>query len=158
MARQQKKKTRDQAKTKNRPRIDINLAAECLVYAAFHGDEAASKKYGRTVRTIQRYRKRSFDDPELSGVVAYKISEFEQSDWPDALGQTIDSALSAVQTAMTELDKSKPESLEAIGSTLAVLFDYKLALELLNARTEENRIYTATDRQVGSFAGVQGEA
>jgi len=154
----QRKKTRDQAKTKNRPRIDLNLAAECLVYAAFHGDEAASEKFGRTVRTIQRYRSRSLEDPELSGVVAYKISQFEKTDWPDKLSRTIEGALEAVATACKELDKKKPESLEAIGATLAVLFDYKLAIDLLNARTSENRILTATDRQMGPFETVQGEA
>lgn len=158
MARQKKKKTRDQAKTKNRPRIDFNLAAEALVYAAFHGDEAAAVEFKRTVRTIQRYRSRSLDDPELSGVVAYKISQLELSDWPSRLERTIEGALEAVQTACRELDKKKPESLEAIGATLSVLFDHKLAVDLLNARVEENKYYTATDRSPGSFQGVQGEA
>lgn len=151
-------KRKPQPKPK-KSRIDYDLAAECIVFAVMNGDEAASEEYDRTVRTIQRYRRRMYSDPELSQVVAYKLDQVKIDLWPHKMGEALEAALDAVTAACKKIqERPDPNSLLALSGALGVLLDYQLAFKMLNERIKENSEYPANDRSVGTFAGVQAKA
>jgi hypothetical protein len=69
--------------------LDIEVVAAVLVEAPFTTDDAVCKKYGISVRSLQRYRQRLLTDPRLADLVATKKDVFDS-----AWAQTFPKALS----------------------------------------------------------------
>lgn len=84
----------------------LQKIADVIMYAVFHGDQAAMDKFGLARRTIQRYRKRSLKEPELAQIVAYRLDQLEGASLPDEIEATISEALQAVRKAASNLDGS----------------------------------------------------
>ena len=102
--------------------------ADIIMYAVFHGDEAASRRFDLTTRTIQRYRKEAVEDPKLSGIVAYRLSEVDGADIPDELAHAITSTLKTANHLCTVLTAGAPkaEDVLAFAEVMKILFSYDL--------------------------------
>ena len=104
--------------------------ADVIMFAVFHGDDAAADKFNLGIRTIQRYRKQAIEDAELAGTVAYRLSMVESVSLPDDMARTISGMLKAanhlttIMTAGTNMPKA--EDLLAFAEIMKVVFSYDL--------------------------------
>lgn len=104
--------------------------ADVVMYATFHGDEAAARKYSLTVRTIQRYRKEAISDPKLSGIVAYRLAQMDGADLPDEIAATVSGLLKTANHLCTLATAGnhmpKAEDILALAEIMKVVFSYDL--------------------------------
>ena len=104
--------------------------ADAILYAVFHGDEAAADKFGVGMRTIQRYRKQAIDEPELASIVAYRLSIVEGVSLPDDIARTISGMLKAANHLTTIMtagsNMPKAEDLLAFAEIMKIVFSYDL--------------------------------
>jgi hypothetical protein len=100
------------------------------MFATFHGDDAAARKFSLTTRTIQRYRKEAIDDPKLSGIVAYRLSMMEGADIPDEIASTISGLLKTANHLCTLATAGnhmpKAEDILALAEIMKIIFSYDL--------------------------------
>ena len=100
------------------------------MFAVFNGDEAAADRFNLGIRTIQRYRKQAIDEPELAGIVAYRLSLVEGVSLPDDIARTISGMLKAanhlttIMTAGSHMPKA--EDLMAFAEIMKIVFSYDL--------------------------------
>ena len=122
--------------------LNRDLAAAVLLEAVFTSDGAACDKYGISIRTIQNYRRRLHEDPELAGVFATKKALFDRA-WADDLVRALRGAAlfiaEATETARNnEQCKTNPEMIAAMAGALKLCADVHLTSKVLDARLAES--------------------
>jgi hypothetical protein len=117
-----------------RPKLDIDRAAKALVYAELHGDEAAAKEFGITVRTIMSYRKRIRDgNEELAGAFAYRTAQVkEPDDWPARCVVTLGKMLRWFERAAEEAAAGDPDTVAAMSAAYEKITESHLAIRILD--------------------------
>jgi len=115
------------------PAFNYDLAATVLVEAAYSGDNVAAQKYGKSVRTIQRWRRRMAEDRHLSSFVAQKKAQAER-EWAKELAPAIRAAIEFVQRAAQHMEPADPEALHAMAGALKILTEVAMTKEVLDAR------------------------
>jgi len=111
----------------------LEMMADCILWAAFHGDESSATKFGVGKRTIQRWRKRSLSEPELAKLVAYRLDQVEGADVPDQLERSIQDMLEAV-SAMTNRKTWSSEDMLAFAEIFKAVAGYDLTRKMLHER------------------------
>ena len=96
------------AKTKPGPTLRYDLAASVLIDAVFTTDEQACKKYGVSLRSLQRWRRQLADgDPNLAGFVATKKAAWDAA-WAGELPAMLREVQQTIRGLMTEIRSSVP--------------------------------------------------
>ena len=110
------------------PTFDRERAIRILLDAQDMGDATACKRHKITVRTLERYRRRLVDDPELSQAVALKKAEIEQG-WRRE-------RLAALRTGLRKLDelfaKASMKQLRDLVGGVKILGELQVASEVLS--------------------------
>jgi len=122
--------------------VNRERVAQILVEALHNGDSEASRKFGVSIRTLQRYRRRLHTDRELSQIVALKKTAFEQM-WLEDATQAIREAIRFLQRAAVEADPTDPNAIHAVAGALKILAEVSLTREVLSVRLEEGTPHTA---------------
>lgn len=115
------------------PTFNYELASTVLVEAAYQGDDVAAKKYGVSVRSVRRWRKRIDEDERLASFVRIKKDRMEQR-WADELPSAIRASITYLQNAAQEVNKRDPDAIHAVAGALKILSDVALTKEVLDAR------------------------
>jgi hypothetical protein len=116
--------------------------AQILVEALYSGDHETARRFGISIRTLQRYRRRLHTDPELSQIVALKKAAFER-EWAEDATQAIREAVRFLQRAATQADPSDPNAIHAVAGALKILAEVSLTREVLSVRLEGGTHHTA---------------
>ena len=127
--------------SKGRPNLTIKEAkdkriVDCVLMAAFQGDEAALAHFQITARTLSRYRKRTLEVAELSEIVSYRLKELEDTGALDKVEDAVNTGLKAFARACDELNYKNPDSVEALANWFEVLTNYDLTRKMLHARLQ----------------------
>lgn len=113
-------------------------AAAVLIEALVSNDEAVCLKYGISLRTVQRWRRRLATDPGLSSAVATKKAALDAA-WADDLAAPIRAAARLITDAAEGADvitKRNPEFVHAIAGALKICAEIKLIVRVLDARLQ----------------------
>jgi predicted Zn-dependent protease len=116
---------------------DKELVATVFVEALVTTDERACAKYGISLRTLQRWRKKLASDPLVSQYVATKKEAIDAA-WADDLGAPIKAAAKLITDAAESADqvtKRNPEFVRAIAGALKICAEVKLTSKIIDART-----------------------
>lgn len=149
-----------------RPKLDIDGKAKALVYAEMHGDEAAAREYGITLRTLQRYRKQMSVDPDLSQSVAYMTAEVkEPDDWASRATRAIRALLDYFERASRDASTADPDTIAALAAAHNSVSETLLAIRILDeqasaqagADAHEGRPDDVPDAVIGAW-GSNGSA
>jgi hypothetical protein len=131
------------------------LAAAALIEAVFTNDDAASSKYGISLRTLRGYRQKLHSDAELAGLFHTKKALFDRA-WADDLVKALKGAAlfiaEATETARTnEKCKTDPNMIAAMAGALKLCADVHLTSKVLDARlADANRPTNGLSEQVSS--------
>lgn len=119
-------------------RINKQTVARVLVDANALGDEAAARKHGVSVRSVERYRARMREDPELAGLVATKNREAEAG-WHAARSKT----LRTIMRRLEELAKDEKD-IDKLSRAAKAVGDIDVASSALNVGTGADPASQAT--------------
>jgi hypothetical protein len=129
------------------------LAAAVLIEAAFRSDADSCSKYGVSLRSLQNYRRRLHEDPELAAIFNTKKALFDRA-WADDLVKALKGAAvfiaEAAETARSdEKCKTNPEMIAAMAGALKLCADVHLTSKVLDARlADSNRSSNGLSEQV----------
>lgn len=114
-------------------KLDYDRVAIILVEAVYYGDIKTAERWGITERTIQNYRNKLDNDPELSGYFVLKKRAFE-TEWANELPAAIRSALRFIVRAGEEADPKNPEAIHAMAGALKIVAEVGLTKDIIDAR------------------------
>lgn len=114
-------------------RVDNDRAAAILVDAAYRGDEAAAELWGISPRTVQNYRARLADDPELALIFHEKRRGVER-DWAASLPATIHAGTEFVQRAARQGDPKDPNMVNAVAGAIKQIAEIWFVKQMLDLR------------------------
>ncbi|WP_287408284.1 hypothetical protein [Oceanithermus sp.] len=124
-------------------KFNYERASRMLAEAMFHGDHAVVERYGTSLRSLQRYRRRLADgDRVLADLVAEKKAALER-EWAGELAPAIREGIMFLRRAAKAADPSDPDAIHAVAGSLKILSEIALTKEVLDAR------FAATDRPHG---------
>lgn len=127
--------------------LEKDLLATALLEAAFTTDEEACKRFGISVRSLQRARRELGHDLELSDLVARKKALADAA-WADQLPRALREALHSIADISKELrenpeTKRNPYALERLAGALKLCADVYYTGKVIDARIAD------TNRQTG---------
>jgi hypothetical protein len=117
---------------------DPGIKAKAILDCVALGDAATSKKYGISIRTLQRWHLefKSGQNAELAGNVAEKKSELDKA-WlskiPEALSACFDYVISAARNA-TKDGQSDPDTIHAVAGAIKIISDTDTGYKFIDAR------------------------
>ena len=115
--------------------FQYDRAAEALALSYFMTDEEAGSEVGVSGRSVQRYRKRAEEDPELATLVVDKLQELrEDRNWAQEVEEAVSTALSAAKECLNELPKDDPDTLAVINEHLDVVLRHQHAKRLIDSK------------------------
>lgn len=135
--------------------LNRELAAAVLIEAVFRSDAESCSKYGISLRTLQNYRRKLHEDPQLAALFATKKALFDRA-WADDLVKAMKGAAifitEAAETARTdEKCKTNPEMIAAMAGALKLCADVHLTSKVLDARfTDSHRPPHGLSEQVST--------
>lgn len=121
-------------------------AAKMLVEAATLGDKATAKKYGISLRSLQRWRKRLEGDTDLSSAVAAKKARVEEG-WADEIPGALRAAIAFLRKAAEKADPADPAAIHSVAGAMKLLSETSATWKVLDARLARQ------NRPAGSEAG-----
>lgn len=136
--------------------INKELAATVILEAAYTTDEIAIKKYGVSLRSLQRWRKSLSEDLALADVVRQKQEEFNRR-WADEFPLMLLEAAQTLRSCFTHIrsnDKVKinPELIKSIAESVRLCGDVYLTSKAIDARIAPQ------DRSQGGLFGSDASA
>lgn len=120
------------------PTIDKVKAAQALIDAAVLGDTQAAKKHNVSTRTIERWRHRMDNDPQLAGFVE-EMREKQNQIWAAEIPVTLTACIEYVKQASQIASKTDPEAIAAIVSAIETLSDVSLTWKMIDERAKAAR-------------------
>jgi hypothetical protein len=133
-------------------KVDDQVVAQVLIESAYGSDEATCAKYGVSLRSLQRYRRRLITDDSLAKIVERKREAFDRQ-WATTLNRAIGKATSAIEAIAGEIAKDpkqaskNPAILEALAKALYTCASVKLANRVIDARISAGR-FDANDDEI----------
>lgn len=134
--------------------LNKELAAEVLLTAIFTTDEQACQKYGVSLRTLQRWRRKFVDgDPELAGCVATKKAAFDAV-WAESLPAALARGIKALEKCFTEIHSDprackNPVVLHALAGAFRIVAEVHLTSKVIDSRIGGRPL---TAEEVSEFA------
>jgi len=121
--------------------------ARVIAESMYHGDRVVAERYGISLRTLQRYRRRYADgDPDLAALVAQKKAALER-EWASELAPAIREAIDYLRRAARDADTHDPNAIHAVAGALKILSEVALTREVLSARlAAQDRPYSTENR------------
>lgn len=118
------------------------LAATVLVEALYGTDKVACAKYGIGVRSLQKYRQRLAEDPELADLFARKKNAYDKA-WIDEAPAALRSAIlfikeSADACRADAAYRKNPLVIQSIAGAMKLLAEVQLTSRIVEARLSEN--------------------
>ena len=120
-----------------RKKLDLDEQAQCIVYAAVHGDELALARYDVSRRSLQRYRELAREEgSDLSRLVALYSAALSPEERPETFAAELDSHTRKLLAVF--LDKSQgvnaanPEGMRAVGEMIGRLLDQRTAVDYID--------------------------
>lgn len=138
-------------------RLDIDGKAQALLYAAVHGDEAASERFGVSSRSLRKYRAEGREEgTELSETFRRYAAALQPERRADDFAATLDTEAGALlgifRTKAEGVNAANPEGLRAIGEMVGRLLDQRTALAYI-----EN-LFGGTAPEAGAPGTTEGDA
>jgi hypothetical protein len=137
--------------------IDRDLAATVLLEAVYTTDELATKKYGVSVRSLQRWRRQFADgDPELAGLVATKRAALDAA-WAENLPAVLSKGVQALDSCFVVIQgdaeaKKNPNVIHAVAGALRICAEIHYTGKVIDARLTNGD--SATDKLFGKSAAA----
>lgn len=125
----------------SRNKIDPDLLAQTLAYASLHGDQAASKHFKISIRTLQRARANPDQCVQLADIVTHK-KDVLLDKWAGSVPSALADCVAFVQQATQNLSAADPVALHAISSAIKALSEAQMNREVLEIWLEQNRTPT----------------
>lgn len=142
------------ATTLANPNFDQDKAAKIVLDAEMMGDEAASKKWSVSERSIQRYRKKLGSSPELARVVESKKA-LQDAAWAHQIPEAIEACIKYIREAAEACDRSDPNAVHAIAGAAKVLSEIKMTREVIDARLAES--HRQNDEAPGQVVAIEAQ-
>lgn len=114
----------------------LEKIAQVLVFASLYGDNQAAKDSGLALRTIQHYKKRLREEPELAKIYVLKKQEFE-GEWVNEVASTLLAGMNYIKQASQSEEKT-PEMVHAIAGAMKIVGEIGLTKEIIDARIRYN--------------------
>jgi DNA-binding Lrp family transcriptional regulator len=122
------------------PIDDIDRAASVLADATVLSDRDVAKKYGIHRNTVLNYRKRLETDEALRQAYASKIALIKSSEtWESMVPDALKAGLRAMMECFDALDRSDPDSLEAIVKSLSAISEIRITLDMIQTKTDDRK-------------------
>ena len=131
--------------------IETEEIAAILSYGDIHGDSAAARQFGVSLRTVQRYRKKLKlgSDPELTQAVAEKSRTVAEK-YGDLMDEVFELALQALKTRVqTAHDNVAPIEDRALIGAIKILGDQRVTRDFLADEDDEE-----DDEELGDGLGI----
>jgi hypothetical protein len=121
------------------PHADRDQMTRVITDAAILGNEHAAKKHGIAERSVQRYKNRCAQDPELAAMVAAKKKKIDD-DWRDE-------AVSFLRTAVAKLEKlvatATGEQIREVAGAIKIVGELTVARDALVSDEQQPRTDSA---------------
>jgi len=133
--------------------LNRDLAATVLLEAAYTTDNKASKKYGVSVRSLQRWRRQLADgDPELAGIVATKKAALDSA-WAEKLPMALARGLQALASCYGAIQEDaeaqkNPNVIHALAGAFRICAEVHYTGKVIDARLTNGN--STADRLFGS--------
>lgn len=114
-------------------KLNYDFAATVLVNAMQEGDELTCHKFGVSIKTIERYKKRVQHDPVLAEHVAQK-QQLVNRDWTADILPAMRAAIEFIRRAAESADTRDVNAIQAVAGALKVLSEIYMTQEVLVAK------------------------
>ncbi len=111
-------------------RLDTNRCATILAECSFTKPGIVAKRWGITVRSIQKYQDREEADPEFAEVVSKKRALLE-SEWKDVAIRFLRTGLAKLEE-LVEKAKPEPGIIREVAGAIKVVGDLQIVRTALN--------------------------
>ena len=131
--------------------LSKDLMATVLLEAVYSSDDIACAKYGISVRSLRRYRRRLVDDPDLAEIVRSKKLLIDKA-WAERLPSVLDRGIRLISECADAIAADKlmcknPEVIHAISGAIKICADVLYTGKLIDARiADANRPETSIPR------------
>jgi len=120
--------------------VDIERAAAILADATVLSDAKVAAKYGVSRLTVMNYRKRLETDENLRRLYTEKIALIKSSEtWESMVPDALKAGLRAMMECFDALDRSDPDSLEAIVKSLSAISEIRITLDMIQTKTDDRK-------------------
>ncbi len=113
--------------------LDKDFAATVLLEAVYTTDECAAKKYGVSIRFLQRWRKQLASDEVLAGFVATKKKALDAA-WAEEMPIALVKGLRFIGDACQVADKRNPAVIESVSKVIRIIADALYTGRMIDAR------------------------
>ena len=135
-----------------------NEIATILAYGDIHGDAAAATQFGKTLRTVQRYRRKVKEgtDPELVRAVAEK-AKYVAAQHGELMDQVLELGLQQLKVRVLTASSNKaPIDDRSLIGAIKVLFEQRVTRDFLNQ--DEDEFGVCHDQSSHAATGAAPEA
>lgn len=135
-----------------------NEIATILAYGDIHGDAAAATQFGKTLRTVQRYRRKVKDatDPELVRAVAEKAKHVA-AQHGELMDQVLELGLQQLKVRVLTASSNKaPIDDRSLIGAIKVLFEQRVTRDFLTH--DEDDFSACHDQSSAASEGATSQA
>jgi hypothetical protein len=136
--------------------LDTEEIAAILSYGDIHGDSAAARQFGLSLRTVQRYRRKLKEglDPALSQAVV-KTRQTVAQKYGDLMDEVFELGLIALKARIqTACDNPAPIEDRALIGAIKIIGDQRTVRDFLAEDEGEDEFGTSDDREAEEAAGA----
>jgi hypothetical protein len=138
--------------------LPADQVATILVDAMYRRDDAdVAKRYRMSVRTLERYRARMLEDPELTALVAEKSKAINDRVQDELIALVREATLTATELVKKARRSGKPEHLHSVIGALKIAREGLAEEAILNGSSRKARPNSPPPAPAGGTgAGARG--